>query len=80
MGRWSSLFALAMRCFERAISDPLVMPLLSLQMGMWSSLFVLATLLLNAPTVPLLLRLTRLAVISPFKLGIRDKARRALLR
>ncbi|GAB4814387.1 hypothetical protein N2152v2_001433 [Parachlorella kessleri] len=54
--------------------------LLTAQMGMWTSSFVLATLLINAPTVPTLLKLTGLVRVSPVKLSIREKARRALLR
>lgn len=96
----------------------------ALQLGLWTSLFVLCTLLINAPTIPAVLRFTGLAEascsrplppgsrggttpqnrrppdsnslhstplrsaprppmpmqVSPVKLGIREKAKRALLR
>ncbi|PSC69954.1 Sodium hydrogen exchanger 7 [Micractinium conductrix] len=54
--------------------------LVAAQMGLWTGLFVLSTLLVNAPTIPALLRFTRLNQVSLVKLRIREKAKRALLR
>ncbi|PRW44236.1 Sodium hydrogen exchanger 7 [Chlorella sorokiniana] len=55
-------------------------PLVAAQLGLWTSLFVLCTLLINAPTIPAVLRWTGLTEVSPVKLSIREKAKRALLR
>lgn len=53
---------------------------LVLQMALWSSMFVLSTLLINAPLIPWLARVTGLLTVSPVKRSIREKAKRALIR
>lgn len=55
-------------------------PNIWLQMGLWTALFVVSTLLVNAPCVPAILRATGLLEVSPVKLSVREKAKRALLR
>lgn len=52
----------------------------ALQLALWTAGIVVCTLLINAPLMPLILRLTRLNETSPVKVRMRGKAARALLR
>ena len=51
-----------------------------LQITLWTAGIVVLTLLVNAPLMPVLLRWTGLAKVSPVKRRIRAKAARALQR